>query len=528
VDVNLRFNWRSASSTGKAAGPAFRLGPYETRRIDVAALQAGNTIPKEANWASVILTTNGLPDEVVAVSASYDQTLQYGAQTPFSDQLALHWAGSLWEYDAQHNSLITAGNGGTKPFQAGFTIYYNQGMQKYELEQSLQPDEQMWIDVGKLIREHVPDKNGNVLPANLASGSYEVRDLTNIGVGNLFEGKVVYDKTYGHVTYGCGLCCAYAETGLWFNPLGIPFLSSRPTGVDGYDTCDSRWVDVSGPFWGHWSTASGAIATVDYYANHTGHAVGSTSSLTYGILEHNGIRGCILQQFGPGGNDNVTPTVTIQGSPTYVYIGQDPTVVQINALFSQGNPSGGSYQWSSPDTSVTFDNPAAEDVHVTATSYSGVINGTQIKVNYTLSGQSANPASVMLTKRIFKFLAGDSVIEISAYNGPNLYGYLFNAQYNVFANPGQQQVTNGSGVSILENVTLQSSNVSFNPNYGHGGLNANSQLLDSLGLTNNTALPANLSIVDSQDLFVGGIYVRNNTVSFTASGVTVKNNGPYN
>lgn len=26
-------------------------------------------------------------------------------------------------------------------------IYHNEGTQKYELEQSLQPDEQMWIDV---------------------------------------------------------------------------------------------------------------------------------------------------------------------------------------------------------------------------------------------------------------------------------------------------------------------------------------------------------------------------------------------
>jgi hypothetical protein len=57
----------------------------------------------------------------------------------------------------------------------------------------------MWIDVGKLIRERVPDKNGKTLPADLTSGSYKFRDLTNIGVGTLFEGKVIYDKTYGHV-----------------------------------------------------------------------------------------------------------------------------------------------------------------------------------------------------------------------------------------------------------------------------------------------------------------------------------------
>jgi len=47
----------------------------------------------------------------------------------------------------------------------------HQGTQRYDLEQTLQPDEQMWIDVGKLIREHAPDKNGKTLPADLTSGS---------------------------------------------------------------------------------------------------------------------------------------------------------------------------------------------------------------------------------------------------------------------------------------------------------------------------------------------------------------------
>jgi hypothetical protein len=187
----LRFNWRSDNATGRASGPALTLNPYETRRLDVGALQDGKVLPKDAHWASVILTTNGNPDEILAVAASYDETLKHGAQTPFSDQLSFQWMGSLWEYDTQHDSLITAGNGGTKPARAAFTIFYNQGMQKYELEQTLQPDEQMWIDVGKLIREHVPDKNGNVLLPELTSGTYEFRDLTNKGVGALFEGKVV-------------------------------------------------------------------------------------------------------------------------------------------------------------------------------------------------------------------------------------------------------------------------------------------------------------------------------------------------
>jgi hypothetical protein len=227
IDAALRFNWRTASTTGKAAGPQLRLLPYETHWIDVAALQDGTVLPKQANWASVTITTNTLPDELMAVAASYDQTLKYGAQTPFSDQLSHEWKGGMWEFDPYHDSIITAGNGGTQPTRAAFTIFYNQGTKKYDLEQTLQPDEQMWIDVGKLIQLAVPDKNGNTLPRNLASGSYEFRDLTHPGLGTLFEGKVIYDKTYGHVVYGCATCCGYNTTQLYFNPINV-FLPGPP------------------------------------------------------------------------------------------------------------------------------------------------------------------------------------------------------------------------------------------------------------------------------------------------------------
>ena len=87
VSAALRFNWRAGDATGKAAGPALRLVPYQTQQVDVAALQKAGTIPENANWALVTITTDSLPDEVVAVAASYDDTLRYGAQTPFSDQL---------------------------------------------------------------------------------------------------------------------------------------------------------------------------------------------------------------------------------------------------------------------------------------------------------------------------------------------------------------------------------------------------------------------------------------------------------
>jgi hypothetical protein len=220
--------------------------------------------------------------------------------------LLRHWEGGMWTYDAQHNSIISAGNGGTMSTQAAFTIFYNQGTARYDLEKTLQPDDQMWIDIGKLIREHIPDKNGKTLPADLATGAYEFRDLNDKFIGGLFEGKVIYDRTYGHVTYGCGQCCPYDLPFLGSNPLNIPFASTSPNTVWA-TSCNGINMNVSAKFTTNWSTVNSGIATVDAYGVHTGVAAGSTSTNTSGYLLQPGIPKCPILLVHASGGDNVGP-----------------------------------------------------------------------------------------------------------------------------------------------------------------------------------------------------------------------------
>ena len=328
LDANLNFEWKRGSQTGESAGPSLNLGPYQTQNVDVAALQRSGTVPIDANWAAVRLTTSGKPGDIVTVASSYDKTLKYGAQTPFSDQLASHWVGSVWEYDATRDSIITVGNGGMKPTQAAFTINYNQGTGAYEIDQLLQPDQQMWIDVGQLIRNQIPDKNGNTLPLSLTMGSYEIRELPrHAGGGSLFEGKIVYDKKYGSVTYGCGSCCGIKTTKFYFDPLGIPLDSAVPQDVQALDTCSGSWIDITTDFDNTWSTANQAVATVDAYGTHTGVAVGSTTTQA-SAEEQIWVRGftCPIRPVTPSGGDNVTPTPSVSfSSISGVAVGQTAT-----------------------------------------------------------------------------------------------------------------------------------------------------------------------------------------------------------
>lgn len=76
-----------------------------------------------------------------SVAASYDSTLRYGAQTPFSDTLADHMEGGQWQADATHTSIIAAGNGSRQPVTAGLTLLYDHGQHTYQLERAIDADD---------------------------------------------------------------------------------------------------------------------------------------------------------------------------------------------------------------------------------------------------------------------------------------------------------------------------------------------------------------------------------------------------
>jgi hypothetical protein len=309
--AHLRFHWRSATATGKTASLNLVLKPNATQMIDVAMLQAQELIPADAHWAAVILSAPVQPNDLMAVASSYDQTGRYGAQTPFNDQLASHWEGGKWEVDSMHNSLVTVGNGSNKQAKAELTILYNQGSQKYQLEQVLAPDEQMSVDFGKLIRQQVPDKQGRVLPVDLTFGAYRVRDLADSAAGGVYEGKVIVDKTFGHAAYGCGICCGPEFATMEYDPLYVLVSGASDQVVVAPNSCGGGEDNVTGDF-PTWWTADTSIATATKNQIN-GIAAGSTPHYAQSVLMYWGFKiadsSCPETQAEPSaGTDVQVPT----------------------------------------------------------------------------------------------------------------------------------------------------------------------------------------------------------------------------
>ncbi|HZW92394.1 MAG TPA: hypothetical protein VFF64_05420 [Candidatus Eremiobacteraceae bacterium] len=315
--AHIRFNWRSAMASGKTPPMDLALKPNATQAVDVGALQAQKLIPADAYWAAVVISAPIQPDDLMAIAASYDQTGRYGAQTPFSDQLASHWEGGKWEVDSMHDSLLTAGNGGNKPAKAELTILYNQGSEQYQIEQMLAPDEQMLVDFGKLIRNQVPDKNGHVLPPDLTSGAYRLRDLEHNPVGALYEGKVIVDKTYGHAAYGCGVCCGPDAPTMAFDPLAVSIDDYADQYVQALNSCGGGVQDFTDDF-STWWTGDTAIATANKNSIH-GVAAGTTNHYAESDPMYWGIRKAFNSC--PISRPQTTANTNVQACPSSSSIG---------------------------------------------------------------------------------------------------------------------------------------------------------------------------------------------------------------
>jgi hypothetical protein len=164
---------------------------------DLIQANASGTFARDAYWGTITVSYSGLAGDLVPIAVAFDSSGRYGLQTPFDEVKGKLFKGSMWHVDANRNSLITVGNAGPGPTRAALTLFYNQGRGKYTIEKPLNSGEQLWADVGQIIRNQLPDKDGNTIPIDTTGGSYELRDVDHHARGQIYEGKLVLDKNLG-------------------------------------------------------------------------------------------------------------------------------------------------------------------------------------------------------------------------------------------------------------------------------------------------------------------------------------------
>jgi hypothetical protein len=404
TQVSATVDWRNQGS-GTFALPALTLSPGEVRTISLADYQQARQIPLDASWATMKLSYTGRAADLVAVAVSYDKSNRYGLQTPFSEDLSRLWAGGMWHVDATHNTFITTGNAGSEATTAEVTLFYNGGKSRYRMETMLSPGQQLWLDIGRTIRDQVPDSDGKTLPPATMTGSYELRDLDHATVGQLYEGKLVIDKTYGHAAYGCGSCCGYDAVQLSPDAFGGPPGIENDDYIYANDTCVGEQVDVtdSGTDWGSSDTA---VATLPNRTLHTV-AIGSATGSTLVGLQWAHPPKCPTEDFGPTQSVDVTPTISQSQNLWYFGSGISApsgfTLGGTSATLTASGGGSGTYAWSITSGSSiaalrgTTSGQNLTTVTIASTSYSTSAKDVTVQLQFTPSGGSTLPVTYSLS-----------------------------------------------------------------------------------------------------------------------------------
>lgn len=155
------------------------------------------------------------------------------------------------------------------------------------MQQTIQPGDQMWVNLTQLIRQRVPDRKGNTLPVDVASVTYDVRDLTLGGLG-LMANALEVDSTLGVQAAPNHLsCCGDDEAGWDPGAFDLVVDGTEFGTIQGIDQCTGQVQDIIGDFTS-WSSANPAIATVTK-GKVQGLAVGTTTGSASGfVTEGNG------------------------------------------------------------------------------------------------------------------------------------------------------------------------------------------------------------------------------------------------
>jgi hypothetical protein len=261
VPAELALKWRSDSGEGSVKLPAFQLAPFATQQFQIGAMEKQLGIPEGAHWALVALSSSG-PEQLAALAATYDISGRYMLQTPFSSHPAGHYAGGEWRIDSNHNQIISVTNSEQKPAEAALSLHYDNGRRTYEMRQTIQPGDQMWVNLAELTRDRVPDSRGNILAADASYGTYDVREWDNVR-GGLILGALALDNTYGsHVRHQYANCCGYE--GIFWDPDEFVFLfdsGADPGAIVGSDACTGEQEDISFDFT-DWFSSDSSVAKV--------------------------------------------------------------------------------------------------------------------------------------------------------------------------------------------------------------------------------------------------------------------------
>jgi hypothetical protein len=466
---------------------------------------------------------------VLLASGSVDQSNTYvfevvprGVKESASKNL------SYWSTANGDDTMVTLWNAADEAQDFVFTIFFSGG--HYLLPVHLDPRATHMFNVSEVIESQTPDSEGNVIPLSVQEGSAKLSGPHGENEHILVAMDAgTYNVRKATCAYRCINCNGAVSWAILANPFAVAMNGSTQLTFTSTWNTGNKYDRTRASTWGSSNTSVATVNTGLVNGIGVGNIIINGADLSEpwpGQVCGSPTPPCPPDQGIDGSAPGSTiPTVKITGASNFAFVGSDPTMPRVLQQ-AVGNPNGGTYGWTaSPTNRISFDNASSDVVGMSGINPSTSVGDTTLTATYTLNNQSGQ-ATLSATSRIFVYVTS-STVAVPLPSGT--YGYEYNLTYDTFTCPGGQLLQPGySLISVPETVSVTSTNMpGATTHTGTGGTNSNSEFVDTLALISNQPIPSNASEIDSQDIFVGGIFVRNNTLSYSATTVTVTNNGTF-
>lgn len=259
------------------------------------------------------------------------------------------------------------------------------GKEKYEMQRKIEPGKQMWLNFADLIHRRIPDRKGRLLPADLTSGTYDLRDLNPGKGGQLIGSELALDTTLGRqVQPDFDRCCGVGGPDMVPDIIEIPPQENGPIYVQGLD-CNGDYIDISSEF-NDWWSGDNSIAQVTY-KNSYGAGPGATTAYASGEVLEGGPGYCTVVPVQVQAPNYTGPWIT-SIDPDIAMIGSNGNQITINGYNFGSSPA------VNLPSGITSTGQGSTDTKIVVTvniAYTATVGNNRITV--TANGNTSNAAT---------------------------------------------------------------------------------------------------------------------------------------
>jgi hypothetical protein len=239
--------------------PAVVVAPHQIIDVDLRPLIEAASTRSDLKFVSAQVINSGAPGSIIGALYSTDRRKGVRYDVPFRDSgLMRNSTGSYpWRVDDDYTTIVNITNIGDHPASFLVDIRYPGG-HYFVPAKELAAGGTATFDLRKLISQHKPDNQGNVIPASTTGGQFHW-SIFGSPPSSKFIGRSEVVSVSRHVSssYSCPACCPESGPyGSMIPPDDIPiggFRQVNTTGTvydcNGYPTnigglpIDDFWVD---------------------------------------------------------------------------------------------------------------------------------------------------------------------------------------------------------------------------------------------------------------------------------------------